>query len=232
MALTPLMTLKAAKAMKPGARVAAMGYPDIIAPESVVEKLTETCLRPLRYRVDSELICKRHGINPYRRIPEAESFFESLGATLDVFDVVQERGGEIVCDLNFPIEEKYRGQYDVVLDPGTLEHCFNIAQAAFNMASLLKVGGLIFHENPFNWGNHGFYGLNPTWYADFYGQPGFALHDCRLLMRDGKHAVVEDKARVRRFMWSGEEANCYAVAERTQILPLTFPTQTKYRRAA
>jgi hypothetical protein len=234
MALTPLVTLKLVKRLKarPGSRIAAMGYPDIITSEQAIEALTEGCVRPLAYRLDSDSICMRHSIVPSRRIPDAESFFGLFNATLDVFDVVKERGGEILCDLNEPIAEEHVGKYDFVLDVGTMEHCFNVAQAARNMASLLNVGGVIFHENPFNWGNHGFYGFNPTWYADFYGQPGFTLHDCRILTRDGKQAVIEGMDRFYRFIWNQGEANCYAVAERTAILPIAWPTQTKYKRQA
>lgn len=234
MAINPLMTFKLVKALKtkPGARIAAMGYPDIIAPEKLIGELTKGILTPLTYRIDSDVICRRHGLANSRRIPDAEAFFGLFGASMDVFDIVQERGGEILCDLNEPIDEKHVGQYDFVLDVGTLEHCFNIGAAARNMASLLKAGGVIFHENPFNWGNHGFYGLNPTWYGDFYGQPGFALQDCRFLMRDGKHSPFEGDERFGRFIWQHGEANCYAMAQRTEILPIGWPTQTKYKRAA
>jgi len=183
MAITPLMTLKLVNELKKrdGARIASMGYPDIIASEKLISQLTTGCLKPLAYRVDSDAICQRHGIEPARRIPDAESFFGVFGAKLDVFDIVQERGGEILCDLNYPIAPDHAKQYDFVLDVGTLEHCFNIAQAAFNMAGLVKVGGMIFHENPSTgWNNHGFYALQPTWYADFYGQPGWELRDCRM----------------------------------------------------
>lgn len=233
MAINPLMTFKLVKYLKakPGARIASMGYPDIIASPKQVSEWTAGCLQPLKYRVDSDVICTRHGIKDSRKIPDAESFFGLFGATLDVFDIVRERGSEILCDLNYELDAKHHDQYEYVIDVGTLEHCFNIAQAAKNMASLLKEGGHIFHENPFNWGNHGFYGLNPTWYGDFYGQPGFVLHDCRFLFRNGQHVVLDGTDRFYRFVWANGEVNCYAMAERVSILPITWPTQTKYKRA-
>ena len=80
---------------------------------------------------------------------------ETIGIELDVYDITTERGFEIKTDLNFPlILEK---SYDIVIDIGTLEHCFNIGQALMNMASLVGEKGFILHENPYNWGNHGFY---------------------------------------------------------------------------
>ncbi len=218
--------------LKPGARIASMGYPDMIAPPPAIEKMLGAQYFDLQYRGDSDAICGRHAIDPPRKIPDAMSFFGLLGAELDVFDIVQERGDEIICDLNYPIDNfnaqrEYLEEYDFVLDVGTLEHCFNISQAAFNMVNLLKKGGIIFHENPFNWGNHGFYGLNPTWYADFYGQAGLRLITCIIRTKEGRLVSVSP---TERYSFLGEEANLFAIAERTEILPLTFPMQTKYRK--
>ena len=38
------------------------------------------------------------------------------------------------------------GRFDLVVDPGTLEHCFDIAQAFDNVCSLLAEGGFVVHE--------------------------------------------------------------------------------------
>jgi len=204
-------------------RVAAMGYPDIIAPLEMLAKIHD--LEGLKYREDSLAICARHGLQN-RQIPDAESFFKLCGCELDVYDIVQERGCEILCDLNEPL--KVMKAYDLVLDVGTIEHCFNIAQAAFNMAGLVKLGGVIIHENPFNWGNHGLYNLNPTWYADFYGANGFKLLECKLATREGRSAIIPH---TRRFRFLEEEVNVFAMARRMDIVPMTYPTQTKYKSA-
>lgn len=224
MALSAQMTKALLPRLKNGARIAAMGYPDMIAPLDLLEIYLD--VRSLDYRKDSEVICKRHGL-AFRGIPDADSVFKKLGAELDVFDIVPERGCEILCDLNEP-QCAWDFMYDFVLDVGTLEHCFNIGQAALNMVNLLKVGGIIFHENPFNWGNHGFYGLNPTWYADFYGQQGFKLHECKFVTKDGRTAEIP---RTKRFVFVEEEVNIFAIAERTQIISIAWPMQTKYSKS-
>lgn len=220
MALGTYMTMELLKRLKAGARIASMGYPDMIAPLDYLEEYAD--LRSIDYRKDSPTICRRHGI-AFRGIPDAHSFFGAIGAKLDVYDVVKERGCEIIFDLNYPLP--FEERYDFVLDVGTLEHCFNIGQAALNMAGLLKDGGIILHENPFNWGNHGFYGLNPTWYADFYGQPGFRLLDCKMLTRDGR---VGEAPLTKRFVYTETEVNVFAVAERTKTMPIAWSVQTKY----
>jgi SAM-dependent methyltransferase len=224
MALTPLTTAKLLPMLKPGHRVAAMGYPDMIAPPAMFERALGERFAEVTYRPDSEAICKRHGL-PQRPIPDAKSVFELLGAKLDVFDIVQERGDEILCDLNDPLD-RY-AEYDFVLDVGTLEHCFNIGQAGRNMAGLLKDGGVIFHGNPHNSGNHGFYGLQPTWYADFYGQDGFELLYCVLQQRGTEEQL--EPTLTGRFSLPAAEVNIFAAARRTAILPIQWVTQTKYK---
>ncbi len=232
MALSISQTAALAGIIKPGMRVCSFGYPDIIAPLPMIEKLMGNQFALLEPRQDSDAICKRHGLQ-YRPIPDAESLFKLLDCTLDVYDVVKERGCEILCDLN----DKWRrnglfdpmNDYDIVLDVGTVEHCFNIAQAVMNMAGLVKEGGYIIHENPFNWGNHGFYNLNPTWYADFYTANGFELLDCGFATKDGGRAEVP---LTKRFVFTGREVNVFCMAQRNTIQSFVYPQQSKYAKTA
>ena len=222
MALSVTQTAVLGPILKSGRRVASMGYPDIIAPMEMVEKVMGDEFPKLTYRPDSEAICKRHGIAK-RDIPDAHSFFKAMGCALDVYDIVKERGCEILCDLNHPIVS--RGSYDIVLDVGTAEHCFNIGQAIVNMADMVRKDGYIIHENPFNCGNHGFYNLNPTWYHDFYTTNGFDLLACALVDRHGASARV---SYTKRFKFTEVEVNTFAMAQRKTIKTLAFPMQTKY----
>jgi hypothetical protein len=215
MALSLNQTEAVGRLVKPGMRVASMGYPDVIA---------EIDLKGLEYREDSEAICKRHGLKQ-RPIPDAHSFFKLMGAELDVYDIVKERGCEIILDLN------ERGipahQYDIVLDVGTAEHCFNIGQALINMGSMVKEGGYIIHENPSNWGNHGFYNLNPTLFYDFYTDNGFEVEELKLVTRDGCEAKPPP---TQRFKFSPEELNIFCLARRVMVQSFIYPTQTKYKQ--
>lgn len=226
MALNPIALEKLVGKLKPGDAIASMGYPDILyPPERLLDLIGPEKHSRLEYREDSSTVCKRHGLQ-YRQVPDAEKFFELYGATLDVFDIAEERGCEIVLDLNYPMPKNAYGQFDYVLDVGTLEHCFNAPQALCNMAALLKVGGIIIHENPFNCGNHGFWGLNPTLYADFYEENGFKLLECALVAGDGI-AIINP---TQRFFFYESEANCLAIAQKLEEVEFTFPTQSKYRK--
>lgn len=226
MALSFAQTFALSRLIKPGMKIASMGYPDLIAPIEMIEKLGGD-RKDWKYRKDSDEICKRHHLE-LCPIPDAESVFGSIGCQLEVLDIVKERGCEIICDLNLPFSY-YRHKletYDIVLDVGTLEHCFNIAQAGMNMASLLKQGGHILHENPFNWGNHGFYNLNPTWYLDFYRANGFNVLACALVNRFG---AGNEAMTTKRFRSVGEELNVFCAAKREVLVKqMVFPVQSKY----
>lgn len=102
-------------------------------------------------------------------------FRDLFGASLvDSFDASDYEGATFVHDFNKPIEE-YE-QYDAVLDFGTLEHIFDIAQALSNVMSLCRVGGRILHCLPAdNWNGHGFWQFSPELFFSFYSEArGFA----------------------------------------------------------
>lgn len=224
MALSLSQTEAIGRLIRPGMKVASMGYPDIIAP---VDQILKETFAPVQFRKDSEAICKRHGLKP-KQIPDAHSFFYLLGAELDVFDVVNERGCEIYLDLNLPEREPFKiSPYDIVLDVGTAEHCFNIGQALINMAGMVKQGGWIIHENPANWGNHGLYNLNPTLFFDFYEQNGFKVEELKLVTRDGRYVTAPP---VQRFKFPNEEVNIFCLARRMTIQQFIFPCQSKYKK--
>lgn len=232
MALSVSQTVALRTLLKDGMRVASMGYPDLIAPDEITNtffpKGAEIVYSDqFLYRKDSDEICKRHGLS-YRKILDAEYFFSVLGCKLDVYDIVKERGCEIVLDLNERIDPILKAWgYDIVLDVGTVEHCFNIAQAMVNMAGMVKHGGYIIHENPFNCGNHGFYNLNPTFYADFYEANGFDVVGLCLSNRHGAQAVAPPGAR---FKFTQEEVNSFCVAKRVEMRTFVWPAQKKYQK--
>jgi SAM-dependent methyltransferase len=68
-------------------------------------------------------------------------------------------------DLNQPFD--LGEQFDVVINHGTAEHIFNVAQVFRSMHDHCQPGGLMIHESPFTgWIDHGFYCLQPTLFYD------------------------------------------------------------------
>ena len=139
---------------------------------------------------------------------------------VDCIDIVASRGCERIFDLNYPQD---MGLHDLVLDCGTVEHCFNIGQAIINAANAVEEGGVIFHTPPISMINHGFYNLSPTVLYDFYTQNGWGIEFMAGVQ--GKTLFPLDPIG-RQSVPS--ECSMYMVARRTNMNPMVFPTQSKY----
>ena len=204
----PLHALTKLKPLLKG-EVLSLGYPDLDATSAEVEKLFG--YKPTRFTQAH----KRHGRpDP---LPDSEELFEFLGVRLTVVDFVKVRGMEIVANLN---EVHELGQFDLVIDPGTLEHCFNIGQAMMNAANAVKLGGSILHLSPMNMPNHGFYNLSPTLYHDFYTQNGWSI-DLKVIATPFKVSLTD------RFVVTSESL-LRCIAQKHDDSPLKMPIQTKY----
>lgn len=168
---------------------------------------------------------ERHDV--HYDLPEAVDFFQRAGASLDVVDVQSFAGLERIVDLN---ELQDLGQYDLVIDPGTTEHCFNIGVAMLNAANAVKVGGRIAHTPPMTMVNHGFYNLCPTMLFDFYTQNDWEIEvlEARLLREPRKvFNLIASESATRRAS-AGKDLYLTCVAKRKTDQKLKWPTQTKY----
>lgn len=80
-------------------------------------------------------------------------------------------------DLNHPLALPRR--YHAVLNLGTAEHVFNVAQVMKSIHDHTLPGGLMVHGLPFaGWVDHGFYSFNPTFYWDLAAANGYAMLAC------------------------------------------------------
>jgi hypothetical protein len=161
------------RARKPNGvtKLLSLGYPDLLIERAILE--AAGC-RPVLTK-DADKIAAWH--NWKGPIYDTEIAFNSLAISLTAVDIRPSRNCETVLDLNVELHSEdwaiHSGRYDIILDPGTLEHCFNIGQAFLNVAAMVAPGGTIIHTNPLSCQNHGFVNLCPTAYQDFYGQNGF-----------------------------------------------------------
>lgn len=86
-------------------------------------------------------------------------------------------------DLNQPFDLSER--FDVVINHGTAEHIFNVAQVFATMHIHCELGGWLIHDAPFlGWVDHGFYCLHPTLFFDLasancYEIHLIAVHECK-----------------------------------------------------
>jgi len=109
-----------------------------------------------------------------REIHQDELFGRLGFGTVESIDYYPDEKPTHVLDLNLPVPADLRGQFDLVYDGGTMEHCFNAPQVMRNAASLAASNGLVIHHVPMNnWVDHGFYQFSPTLFFDFYGAGAF-----------------------------------------------------------
>lgn len=112
-------------------------------------------------------VCRVHGCiappPPTTDPAFAESFFEMLGARLvDSLDFSTFEGATVQHDLNQPLPERLRAQYDLVFDGGTLEHVFNFPLALKSCMELVRPGGhFVQVSNANNFMGHGFWQISP-----------------------------------------------------------------------
>ena len=214
--------------------MATMGYPDCLISESkLVSLFGPQILSGLAYREDSAEIARWHSLTEQcPKIPETVSLFAKLGIKLTVFDIAEIRGGEIICDLNRDIAPDLRDRFDMVLDAGTMEHCFNVGQVISNLLAMARQDGVILHLNPCFVINHGFFNFSPTFYYDFYIDNGHRLiAPITGFVNSGLEYKAFELNPVGRMKGTPENSWISVVAQKKNTHSPIWPTQTKYKKA-
>lgn len=206
------------EARKPGMEILCLGYPDILI-RSQINGVPEA--------QDHERIANWHGWTG--KVYDAQAAFSAMGLRATYIDIHRSRGPERIVDLNEPLATDLVGRFDIVLDPGTLEHVFNIGQGFKNVQAACRKGGAIIHENPLAMVNHGFWNISPTTYHDFYGESGDEV-----VFLAQTYGNVNDKKLARidypyaRFK-PEPNASIMAIVERQSDRQTPWAVQQKYR---
>jgi hypothetical protein len=209
----------------------ALGYPDLIASKrEILEIFPGVPEEAFMNRADSMTIAKRHGVQSvYKEILDSERVLRAIGLDTDYVDISPSRGIEVPLDLNEPLPAGFVARYDLVIDTGTLEHCFNVGQAFKNVAQAVAVNGVICQASPLNRYNHGFWNFCPTAYHDYYHDNGFQI----LYLKGWSGGVLDEAIEfdvnpVGRF---GAPANSalLCVCQKIEQRVHKWPTQWKYR---
>ena len=120
----------------------------------------------LREELHQRMVTILCGDSPYQSWDLAKVFFK---ACLDYrkYTAIDFQGTPEArrIDLNYPVA--LGEQFDVLINAGTAEHVFNVAQVFRSAHELTRTGGLMIHVMPFRgWLEHGFYSFNSTFYWD------------------------------------------------------------------
>jgi SAM-dependent methyltransferase len=209
-----------------------LAYPDLLVPRTALASiLGEEAIAGVSERSDAASIWAYHGLAGVADpMFDSVAIFERQGVDATVIDAAKLRGMERIVDLNFPLPEDLARRFDLVVDTGTCEHCFNVAQAFVNACEALAAGGMLVHAAPLTRINHGFWSFNPTIYPDFFEDNGFELQ----LLTGVKGTItqgfrpfsVEPFARFE----APPGAALYVIAQRREVRPLRWPVQRKYRQ--
>lgn len=124
----------------------------------------------------------KNKINNFRSllpIDYADNLIKLYGGRVDSIDYSDYEGAKIVWDLNTPIPEKLKCNYDLVIDGGTLEHVFNFPIAIKNAIDMIKPGGNFTSITCCNnLAGHGFYQFSPElFFKVFSRKNGFEKCD-------------------------------------------------------
>ena len=233
MAMNALM-LSALQQMRPhlpaDASICCLGYPDVlVSREQAAKILGAGTADRLAYRADSDQILAWHRLeNQLDRVIDAESLFAAMELKLTVVDLVASRGGERIVDLNDPLPADLVNTFHIVLDAGTMEHCFNVGQTIRNILDMTRIDGFVIHVNPMTMVNHGFFNFSPTFYHDFYGQNGHQLVApiCGVAA-NGIHVSSQQLHPTRR-QQVRDSTMVMCIARKKHDRAATWPTQTKY----
>jgi len=96
------------------------------------------------------------------------SVYSCLGFTTYKCIDLDGRHGSLVLNLNkdFKMFYNYAETFDLVVNMGTTEHCFNQAQCFVNIHNLCKENGIMIHCLPTQGTvNHGFYCYHPQFFT-------------------------------------------------------------------
>ena len=176
-----------------------LGVPEIYATYGELEKwfpelAGRPCsLKPTDARVTMNATGKKLGW------VTSGTFFQSLGisevTTVDIPGC--EHMPDLFHDLNQPLPPHFSDRFNLVLDPGTMEHVFDIKMGLTNIVQALRIGGIIIHQVPIYSYNGGYYSINPNVLNDFYRENGFSELKAFIIMWDryraytGKHRCYE-----------------------------------------
>lgn len=201
-----------------GSAILCLGYPDITARPEMVEALL--AVKPRKFT--------EHGLDHKISwpLPETIDTLMLAGATkVRCVDAMPNRGVEEKVDLNQPFD--WEDEYGVVINPGTIEHCFDIATAMFNAWGALKNGGVMLSAAPLSMGNHGFYNIQPTFFADFARENGGEVLKMQARGRDWQSVAITERGRFA----PPAESVLYALVQKRVgaiLQPNRIPTQGRF----
>lgn len=147
-----------------GVDIALMRFFDQAAQESRIDG-PMLALGSLTIRETPEAISAYAASNGYSKLAASHTVGDLFGERYGVTDYKScdlNGAADIMLDLSQPLPADHRGAYGSILNGGTVEHIFDLRQVMQNIHDATRAGGLILHNLPLTWIDHGLINLNPV----------------------------------------------------------------------
>jgi hypothetical protein len=94
--------------------------------------------------------------------------------SVDVLDISDYEGANIICDLNDPISDDFHNRFDFIYDSSVLDNIFNPAQGIVNISRMLKPGGRYLGINVASFFPGAFVSCHPEWFYSFFAANSYS----------------------------------------------------------
>lgn len=205
-------------------KILCLGYPDFLVDEQhLISMFGKEFVDNIPEEPMSDAVRKWHK-SSLTRIFDPIWIFKHFGFDAVVFDLISHRGFETLVDLNEPISTLHFEQFDLIIDTGTLEHCFNVGQAFKNICSTVKKDGIFITAAPISKLNHGYWNFGTIVHTDGFTQNGFEI--LKTTYTCSKNII--DPASL---SWKNIQPKTIVttVAKRIAVTDWIWPTQGKYK---
>jgi hypothetical protein len=202
--------------------VVCLGYPDLLVADSDIRDLWgDDILKDLPVDAAQRQIQSWHKFQG--TVYDSIELLTRLNFRVTVLDKIPHRGNEVQVDLNGPLPWDLVGVADLVIDTGTLEHCFNVGTAFRNMCELVAMDGVVMTAAPANKLGHGYYNFCNNLYHDGFRVNGFEVVSLKLLDSRLRDIPIPTKKEgpPPRSIWM-------CVAQRRKIQAWQWPVQGAY----
>jgi hypothetical protein len=166
--------------------VLALGIPEVYAThDELVSYFKALSAQPCRVGA-SEVVISNNPTGRQLGWVSFDTFLKMFGISevLSVDIPGCEHKPDFIHDLNLPFPAELMNRFNLVIDPGTIEHIFDIKAALTNVVRCVRVGGVVIHQVPVYSYNGGYYSLNPNVMNDFYSSNGFGELKTFIIMWD------------------------------------------------
>lgn len=108
-----------------------------------------------------------------------KSFINYFGQNkLNIVDVSDYEGANIIADLNDPVSEELQNKFDFIYTGGCHDNVFSPAELLKNCSRMLKPGGRAIHFESFGGLIGAYTYLTPEWFYSFYAINNYS--DCKV----------------------------------------------------